>query len=118
MFHLNDHHVSDSSYVPKMAVVHNLPSFWYSPPSFAQILVTGSRKLWTGGEGCGSVFCKWEWQHFVVFLVSVTSDELTFTQFQSKFELNAETEAWNKYKSKIRKIVTDQFLKFVFMCTP
>lgn len=30
MFHLNDRHKSDSSFVPKMAVVHNLPSRWYS----------------------------------------------------------------------------------------
>lgn len=53
MFYLNDHHVNDSSFVPKMAVVHNLPSCWYSLRSSAQILlpVPGNSKL--RGRGVG-----------------------------------------------------------------
>lgn len=39
MFHLNDRHSSDSSCVPKMAVMHNLPTF----EELAHILGAGSR---------------------------------------------------------------------------
>lgn len=82
MFHLNDRHSSDSSCVPKMAVMHNLPTF----KALAHILGTGSRNQQIKGE----IFCKWEWKPFVVFHVSVVSDQLTFTAFQSKFRLKME----------------------------
>lgn len=101
MFHLNDRHSSDSSCVPKMAVMHNLPTF----EQLAHILDTGSRNEQIEGE----IFCKWELKPFVVVRVSVISDQLTFTAFQSKFQLNMETGAWNKYKPKLRKTVTKLF---------
>lgn len=101
MFRLNDHHSSDSSCVPKMAVMHNLPTF----EKRAHILGTGSWSQQIRGE----MFCKWEWKPFVVLYVSVVSDQLTFTAFQSKFQLNMETGAWSKYKPKLKKTVTKLF---------
>lgn len=60
MFHLNDRHSSDSSRVPKMAVMHNLPT----SEELAHIPGTGSRSQQIKGE----IFCKREWKPFVVFL--------------------------------------------------
>lgn len=101
MFHLNDRHSSDSSCVPKMAVMLNLPTLEELP----HILSTGSRNQQIRGE----IFCKWEWQPFVLFRVSVVSDQLTFTAFQPKFRLNMETGAWNRSKPQFRKTVTKLF---------
>lgn len=110
MFHLNDRHSSDSSCAPKMAVMHNLPTL----EELTHILGTDSRNQQIRGE----IFCKWEWQPFAVFRVSVVSDHLTFTAFQSKFRLNMETGAWNKYKPKLRKTVTKLFVNLCSYAFP
>lgn len=51
MFHLNDRQISDSSFVPKMAVVYKPASLWDpAGKGFAQVLVTSSRKRRIRGE--------------------------------------------------------------------